>query len=117
VRATVTDLEETTPLEDRLSEEWRQTIQLVVLVYALDNLLREGSRAARGAVRQFQATGMVGFTVGKSVFTEENANVRLGEDLAAELRSRLPARVIELVESASGVGTLIATLVGIARRE
>jgi hypothetical protein len=60
---------------------------------------------------------MVGFTVGKSVFTEENANVRLGEDLAAELRSRLPARVIELVESASGVGTLIATLVGIARRE
>jgi hypothetical protein len=116
VRSIVNELEERTPRPDRLADESVQLIQLVVLVYAMDDLLREGSRAARAAVGQFRETGMAGFTVGTSVFEGENANVTLGEDLSRGLRLSLPLEVLELVDSASGIGSLTRTLVERARR-
>lgn len=70
----------------RLSREATQTIKLAVLVYALEQLFAEGSRAARGAVREFESLGLSGFQVGSQTFEGENENVVRGDLLAMSLR-------------------------------
>lgn len=74
---------------DKLTTDDIQLIQLLVLVGFLDSFFEDGTTAARSAVRRFEDLGVRGFTVGRKAFEGDNENVRLGEELAKELRDTL----------------------------
>ena len=85
VRALIREQEEGLRRSNRLSNEDVQLIQLAVFIGSLHFFLREGSKAARGAVNGFESFGVPGFMVGTTEFVGENENVTQGERLAEEL--------------------------------
>lgn len=77
----------------RLSSDDVAFIKLLVFVGTLDQFFREGSTAARSAVRRFESLGMKSFKVGSTEFKGNNEHVRRGDTLSHQLRTLvLPLR-------------------------
>ena len=90
-----------------------QLIQLIVLIYALDQLFVEGTRAAQSAVDRFETLGVPGFVLGSSEFSGRNENVVRGQELSQALRKSIRNRqLLRLMGSARGVKDLVITLMG-----
>ena len=97
--------------DEPLPKERVKFIQLAALVYALDQFLRAGSRAARSASTTFEALGADGFTVGTTSFTKNGESTRRGERLADALRESIgDERMRETIASSSTMRDMIRTL-------
>ena len=112
VQAVVNEEEEGMPRGLRLSRESVQTLKLAVLVFTLEHLFREGSRAARSAVREFERLDLPGFQVGSQTFEGENENVVRGDKLAMALRDAFSRESVIATEigRAHGVRDLVVNL-------
>ena len=93
------------------AKEEVQFIQLVALVYALDQFFRAGTRAALGASLAFESLGAVGFTVGAAPFTSEGENTFRGERLAEALRASITdEKVRDLLGTSKTMKDLVSAL-------
>ena len=93
-----------------------QLVQLVVLVYALDFLFQEGTRAATMAVAEFEKLGISGFKIGSAEFEGENENVMRGRNLSQALRRSLgDSPALKLIQSETEIKSLILRLMRLVR--
>jgi hypothetical protein len=104
-------LSEVGPIDPPLPDEQVQFIQLAALVYALDEFLRAGTRAAKSACSNFEALGAEGFAVGGTIFTKDGAATLRGERLATALRASIAeGRIKDAISSASSIRGLVKDL-------
>lgn len=90
-----------------------QLIQLIVLIYALDQLFVEGTQAAQGAVDRFSSLRMDGFVLGRAEFVGRNENVMRGQALSDALRESIRnPRLLRLLKSARGIKSLVLAVMG-----
>lgn len=87
VKTIIDEEERTKAARFKLNRDRVQLIQLVVFIYCLDDFLREGTNAARGAVQGLSRIGLDGFSVGSNEFSGDNENVTRGETLANHLKA------------------------------
>lgn len=77
------------PKLKRLTKDEVSTVKLLVFTSSLDHFFKEGSAAARLAVREFEKLQLSGFSIGTTVFEKDNENVRRGDTLSTRLRSKI----------------------------
>jgi len=95
-----------------LSNEQISFIQLVVFVYTLNGFLRTGTAAARNATIIFKKYNGEGFRIGSKIFTEDNENTMLGENLAVELQRSISQLGMDaFLEKSSSIRELIIRIV------
>lgn len=95
-----------------LPKDQIEFIQLLALVYSLDEFFRAGTHAARSAAQQFESLHCRGFAVGSEEFTPANEATLRGEHLAEGLRRALEGtHYVEIIANASGLTALIKRLV------
>src|SRR5258708_22099315 len=117
VLALINEVEEATSQSNpdqprKLTTDDTQFIQLMAFIYMLDQLMRDGTRAARSASTMFESLGMSGFLIGRTAFTRNNANTLRGETLANGLRVSLAdQRLQAIIANASCVRSLVERLV------
>lgn len=87
VKAVIDEEQRGTQKNMKLKRDHVQLIQLIVFIHCLDDFLREGTNAARGAVEGLGRLGIDGFSVGSTEFSGNNENVARGEVLADQLRA------------------------------
>src|SRR5262245_33539112 len=118
VETVLHEYEEKIPAQHRLRREDVQIIKLGVFIYALQEFLREGSRAAAKAVDEFQALGVSGFRVGSSLFEGRNENVVRGGKLAQALRVAVGnPEILSIIDRTSRMRDLIVELIRRQRSE
>lgn len=95
-----------------LSNEDRQTIQMVVFVVALGRFFQDGTRAASLATDAFASLGTAGFSVGRTAFEGRNANVMRGQVLREGLGRAIDNDEIDgWVNSNRPLGEIVELLV------
>jgi hypothetical protein len=67
-----------------------QQIQILFQLVLLDRFLLRGTEVAKETVKEFEAGGMPGFSVGSSTFEGENEAVMRGANLSEQLRLAIP---------------------------
>lgn len=111
-------IEEAGIAEPPLSDEDIQFIQLAALVYALDQFLRAGTKAARSASEAFQTLGADGFVVGSTHFTKDGKNTLRGERLADALRDCITdEKMRATIAASSTMRELVRSLAQMGRRD
>jgi hypothetical protein len=117
VDTVIQERERTVPSDRRLKRDDIRVIKLAVFIFALQEFLREGSRAASIAVDEFKALGVTGFKVGSSLFEGRNENVVRGDELAKALRSAVgDTEILSAIDRAPRMRDLIINLMGRARK-
>ena len=117
VDAVVQEREDSLPKEKRLKNDDIGIIKLAVLIFALQEFFREGSRAAVRAVDEFQALGVPGFKVGSSLFEGRNENVVRGDKLAEALREAVSdPEILSAIDRTPRMRDLVLDLMRRVRR-
>jgi len=112
VQTIIAEQEDRLSPPERLSREDHELIKLAVFAYALNQLFREGSAAARAAVDEFQHLGVFGFQIGATSFEGRNDNVRLGDTLADKLMKCFEGTPLyEEITNARGLSELTLTVI------
>jgi len=112
VQTIIAEHEEGLTPSERLSRDDRELIKLVVFAYALNQLFREGSAAARAAVDEFQRLGIPGFQIGSASFEGRNYNVMLGDKLAEQLMHCFDGTPLyDEIQNARGLSELTQTII------
>jgi hypothetical protein len=111
VDAVIREREDNLPKQRRLKSDDIGIIKLAVLIFALQEFFREGSRAAVLAVDEFQALGVPGFKVGSSLFEGKNENVLRGYELADALRKAVSdPEILSAIDRTSRMRDLVLDL-------
>jgi hypothetical protein len=95
-----------------LAAEETELIQLALIIYSLDRLLRAGTRAARSATGTFECFGFQGFQVGSARFTSQSAETSRGELLADSLRDTIAGSLLsECIISSQSMRELVTRMI------
>jgi hypothetical protein len=111
VRSVIEELEKNTKPKNRLGKEDVSIIQLAVFIYYMNWFLQEGTRAAQASILTLESFGLVGFSVGSTVFTRDNENTLLGKNLAEGLMKSLGnSPLATYIKQAKNMPSLIRNL-------
>jgi hypothetical protein len=78
------------PKGQRTSPAEMQQIQIIFQLILLDRFFQKGTEVAKMTVKELQAAGVSGFSVGATLFEGENEAVMRGANLSIRLRTMVP---------------------------
>ena len=103
--------EDRLPKSRRMPKAAKDELSLLVFVFSLRHLLKEGTRAATLAADEIEKLGVPGFQIGSQEFQKGNDNVLRGERLANELWDQIADnRIKRMMDSQDTITGVIQKL-------